>query len=93
MNPDIAVMSTLIAGTNFKRDRLGAAIQWNLFPSEKTYYCHQKALIPKIEEEMSMPLQSVAKSSLEEKKVYLSIDGKYDSVRNANNCSVTLMDC
>ena len=93
MNPDIAVMSTLIAGTNFKRARLGAAIQGNSFPSETTYYRHQKALIPKIEEEISTRLQSVAKSSFEEKNVHLSVDGRYDSLRNANNCSVTLMDC
>ena len=57
VNPDIAVMSTLISGTNFRRDRLGAAIQGNSFPSETTYYRHQKALIPKIEEEISTRLQ------------------------------------
>lgn len=45
VNPDLAVMSTLITGTNFKRTRLGAAVQGNSFPSESTFYRHQRELI------------------------------------------------
>ena len=56
VNPDIAVMSTLITGTNFKRARLGAAVQGNSFSSESTFYHHQRELIPKIEDNVSTRL-------------------------------------
>ena len=53
VNPGIVVISILIAGTNFKRARLGAAIQGNSFPSESTFYRYQRELLPIIEDNLS----------------------------------------
>lgn len=69
-----------ITGTNFKRARPGAAVQENSFPSESTFYRHQREFIPKIEDNVSTRLQKMADTSFEEKNVHLSVDGRYDSV-------------
>lgn len=59
LNPDIAVMSTFIQGTNHRRARLGAAVCVTHFHHRSTFYNHQKKLIPRIE--------SLTKGSIEKK--------------------------
>ena len=47
---DIAILSTQVQGTNYRKAQFGAAIQGNSFPSKSTLYRHQQTMIPKITE-------------------------------------------
>lgn len=93
VNPDIAVLSTFIQGSNYRRARLGAAVQGNIFPPRSTFYKHQKKIIPQIENQISSMLAKTSDEAFDNGCVSLSVDGRYDSCRNAQYCSTSFMDC
>lgn len=61
INPDIAVLSTFIQGTNYRRARLGAAVCGTRFPPRSTFFDHQRKMIPRIE---SSTNRSIEKKSI-----------------------------
>ena len=65
VQPDMAVISTLVQGSGFQRARIGAAIQGNCFPSKSTFYRHKQKLIPKIKECTSEHFERFAKETFE----------------------------
>lgn len=93
VQPDMAVISTLVQGSGFQRARIGAAIQGNCFPSKSTFYRHQQKLIPKIKECTSEHFERFAKETFEQNDANISIDGRYDSCRDAMYCTTATMDC
>lgn len=93
IEPDMAVISTLIQGTNYRRARLGAAVCGSHFPPRTTFYNHQKKLIPKIENATLGFIEKKANNLFAKRKINASGDGRYDSARDAIKCSFAMMDC
>lgn len=83
LNPDIAVMSTFIQGTNHRRARLGAAVCVTHFHHRSTFYNHQKKLIPRIESLTEGSIEKIATDLFSQRPTKASADGRYDSVRDA----------
>ena len=93
IHPDVAVISTLLQGTNYRRARIGAAVCGTYFPSRSTFYKHQKALIPKAEQKIRESIEKKADSLFAKGPINASSDGRYDSGRDAMKCSVAVMAC
>ena len=93
INPDIAVMSTFIQGTNYERARIGAATEGIEFPSRATYYRHQKKLSPKIKGKCIDHMDQQAENIYSQRKFAISCDGTYPKTRDSIQCAFSCMDC
>ena len=90
VSADLMVVSGLVSGTSYEDQRRAANIFNLTTPSSATFYRHQQALLPQVEECVKAECAKYAKRI--ENNSVLSSDGCWNHPRNGTAATVSMID-